>query len=43
MKIYSGCEKVVEVFPGWKICDKPVKVAGPIVRCKDHPMIQIWP
>jgi hypothetical protein len=40
-KNYNQCDAVLDVFPTWKYCGKPVKAPG--TRCAEHPIKKIWP
>ena len=43
MRVYDGCEKVVEMYPEWKLCDRPAKrIPGRPTRCELHPVKVIW-
>jgi hypothetical protein len=40
-KKYVGCDKVMEAYPDWKLCERPVK--APEYRCELHPIKKLWP
>lgn len=40
--IYEPCNKVIGMFPDWKLCERPVKSGGD-GRCDLHPVKKLWP
>lgn len=45
MKRYEPCGYVVEMYPAWKVCGRPVSVeSGKIARCPEHrARLPYWP
>lgn len=41
-RVYEPCQKVVEIWPTWKLCERPVRVGGD-GRCEIHPVKKLWP
>jgi hypothetical protein len=41
---YEPCQKVVEMYPAWKLCEKPVPAQQRPQRCPEHAAkLPIWP